>query len=70
MSELERYPFYLDIVKVMLKYRYRLENLIESVLLHDALECSKAIDGCNNSWYKSLQKISELLKIPLKVQLI
>ena len=37
-----------------------------SSFLHDALECSKAIYGCNNYWYKSLQNISELLKIPLE----
>ena len=49
MSELGRYPFYLDIVKVMFKYWYRLGNFNESSLLHDALECLKAIDGCNNS---------------------
>ena len=30
-------------------------------MLHDAPECPKAIDGCNNYWYK----FSELLKIPL-----
>ena len=66
MSELGRYPFYQEIVKAMFKYWYRLENLDESSLLHGALECSKAIDGCNNSWYKSLRKISELLKIPLE----
>ena len=53
VSELGRYPFYLDIVKVMFKYWYRLGNFDESSLLHDALECLKAIDGCNSSWYKS-----------------
>ena len=50
----------------MFEYWYRLINLDESSLLHDALECLKAIDRCNNSWYKSLQKNSELLKIPLE----
>ena len=49
MSELGRYPFYLDIVKAMLKYWYCLENLDGNILLNDALECSKAIDGCNKS---------------------
>ena len=56
MSELGRYPFYLDIVKAMFKYWHCLKNLDESSLLHDALGCSIAIAGCNNSWYKSLQK--------------
>ena len=50
----------------MYKYWYRLENLDESSLLYDALEFSKAIDGCNNCWYTSLPKIFELLKIPLE----
>ena len=51
MSELGTYLFYLDIVKAMFKFLHRLENLDESSLLHDALECSKAIDGCNYSLY-------------------
>ena len=66
MSELGTYLFYLDNVKAMFKFLHRLENLDESSLLHDALECSKAIDGCNYSLYKSLQKISKLLNIPLE----
>ncbi|MEW8547928.1 MAG: hypothetical protein AB2693_30855, partial [Candidatus Thiodiazotropha sp.] len=37
MSELGRYPFYIDIIKSMLKYWYRLENLDQHSLLHDAL---------------------------------
>ena len=39
MSELGRYPFYIDIIKDMLKYWYRLENLDQHSLLYDALEC-------------------------------
>ena len=41
-------------------------HLDERSLLHGALECSKAIDGCNNSWFRSLQKISEPLITPLE----
>ena len=65
MSELGRYPFYLDIIKAMLKYWRRLENLDRNSLLYDALECSKSMEGCNNSWYNSIKQFSELLNIPL-----
>ena len=62
MSELGRYPFYQDIVKAKFKYWYRLENLDQSSLLLDALECSKTIDECNNSWqYKRF--LSFVIKI-------
>ena len=62
MSDIGRYPFYLDIGKAMFKYWHCLKNLDESSLLHDALGCSKAIAGCNNSWYKSLQKRGTCIK--------
>ena len=65
MSELGRYPFYIDIIKAMLKYWYRLENLDQHSLLYDALECSKTIEGGNNSWYNCIKKFSELLNVPL-----
>ena len=65
MSELGAYPFYIDIIKTILKYWYRHENLDQCSLLHDALECPKPTEGCNHSWYKSLKKISEILNIPL-----
>ena len=45
MSELGRYQLYLDIIKAMLKYWHRLENLDRNSLLYDALECSKTMEG-------------------------
>ena len=39
MSELGRYPFYLDSIKAILKCCHRLENLARNLLLYDALEC-------------------------------
>ena len=39
MSELGRFPFYLDIIKNVLKYWHRLENVDQNSLLFDALEC-------------------------------
>ena len=64
MSELGRYPFYLDISKAMLKYWHRLENLDRNSLLYDALECSRNMEECYNSWYNSIKQFSELLNIP------
>ena len=39
MSELGRFPFYLDNIKNVLKYWHRLENVDQNSLLFDALEC-------------------------------
>ena len=39
MSELGRFPFHLDIIKNVLKYWHRLENVDQNSLLFDALEC-------------------------------
>ena len=41
MSELGRLPFYLDILKNVLQYWHRLENVDQNLLLFDELECSK-----------------------------
>ena len=65
LSELGRYPFYLDIIKTVLKYWYHLENLDQCSLLHDALECSKNTEGCYNSWFNSLKKDYWILNVPL-----
>ena len=65
MSELGRFPFYLDIVKAVLKYWYRLEHFDQTSLLFNALECSKEIDRTHNSWYSTVRQFSNLLDLPL-----
>ena len=60
MSELGRIPFYLDIVKAVLKYWYRLEHFDQTSLLFNALECSKEIDRTHNSWYSTVRQFSNL----------
>jgi hypothetical protein len=56
LSELGRYPLYYDIVKTILKYCYRLENLsTEFPLLQEAFLCSKKLHSMNKtSWYSSV----------------
>ena len=39
MSELGRYPYYIDIIKAMFKFWYRIEHLHSNTLLHNALQC-------------------------------
>jgi hypothetical protein len=53
LSELGRYPLHYDIIKTILKYCYRLENLsTEFPLLQDAFLCSKKLHSMNKtSWY-------------------
>ena len=65
MSELGRFPFYLDIIKNVLKYWHRLENVDQNSLLFDALECSKDTNSASNSWYNTVKHISDFLDIPL-----
>lgn len=67
MSELGRYPFYLDIIKNMLKYWYRLENFDQNSLLFDAFECAKVTNSAygNNTWYSTIKHIAEFLDLPL-----
>ena len=60
MSELGRFPFYLDIIKNVLKYWHR-----QNSPLFDALECSKDTDSASNSWYNTVKHISDFLDIPL-----
>ena len=65
MSELGIFPFYLDIIKNVLKYWHRLENVDQNSLLFDALECSKDTNSASNSWYNTVKHISDVLDIPL-----
>ena len=65
MSELGRFPYYIDIVKASLKYWHRLENVDKNSLLSDALECSKSLSQTNNSWYNTIQQYSNILGVPL-----
>ena len=61
MSELGRFPYYIDIVKASLKYWHRLENVDKNSLLSDALECSKSLSHTCNSWYNTIQQYSNIL---------
>lgn len=63
LSELGRHPLHFNIVKSMLKYCYRLENLTtEFPLLYDAFLCSKELHYKHkNSWYSSVEKLIKIL---------
>ena len=63
MSELGRFPYYIDIVKASLKYWHRLENVNKNSLLSDALECSKSLSQTSNSWYNTIQQYSNILGV-------
>ena len=65
MSELRRYSYYIDIIKAMFKFWYRIEHLHPDSLLYNALECSKNIEISSNSWYNTIKQLSNLLEIPL-----
>ena len=72
LSELGRFPLYFDIVKAMINFWYRLENLDDTCsLLKDAYITSKNLFHSNkSSWYGSIQlileKIPELLNLKSK----
>ena len=65
LSELGRYPLHYDIVKRLLKYCYRLENLTtEFPLLKDAFLCSKNLHFTHSaSWYSSVNKLLKRFNI-------
>ena len=65
MSELGRYPYYIDIIKAMFKFWYRIEHLHSNTLLHNALQCSKDIEVSGNSWYNTIRQLSNFLDLPL-----
>ena len=62
MSERGRYPFYLDIIKAMLKYWHRLENLDRNSLLYDALECLKIWKNVGLKQSSFIKKLANVLK--------
>ena len=41
MSKLGRYLYYIDIIKAMFKFWYRIEHLRPDSFLYNTLECSK-----------------------------
>lgn len=65
LSELGRFPSYYDIVKSILRYCYRLENLSPDLsLLKDAYECSKYLHSNNYfSWCTFADKLRQYLGV-------
>ena len=63
MSELGRYPYYIDMIKAMFKFWYRIEHLHPDSLLFNALQCSKNIEVAGNSWFNTVNQLSNLLKV-------
>ena len=64
MSELGRFPLYFNIIKGMLSYCYRLENLGNNFpLLKDAYDESKMLHLSKKpSWYGSINLILKILR--------
>ena len=65
-AEMGRCPFYLDIVKSMLLFRHRVENMPSDSLLYNALKCSKYVDTKPCSWYSSIKQLCSVLDINLE----
>lgn len=65
LSELGRFPLHFDIVKSLVKYWYRFENIsTEFNLLKDAYLCSQNLSSNNKpSWYFFVSKLLEYLGI-------
>ena len=64
LSELGRHPLHYNIVKGMLKYCYRLENLVEFPLLKDAFLCNKHLHyNHKTSWYSTIVKLFNILNM-------
>lgn len=61
-----RRPFYLDIVKSMLLFWHRVENMPSDSLLYNALKCSKYVDSKSCSWYSSIKQLCSVLDIKLE----
>ena len=64
-AEMGRRPFYLDIVKSMLLFWHRVENMPSDSLLYNALKCSKYVDTKSCSWYSSIKQLCSVLDINL-----
>ena len=53
-----------NIVKGMLKYCYRLENIVEFPLLKDAFLCNKHLHyNLKTSWYSTIVKLFNILNM-------
>ena len=65
-AELGRHPFYLDIVKNVLLFWHRVENMPSDTLLYNALKCSKDVDKKACSWYSSIKQLCSILDIKLE----
>ncbi len=65
LSELGRFPLYYDIVKSIIRYWYRLENLSpEFMLLKDAYMCSKKLHNEKRyTWYTFVEKLLQFLDL-------
>ena len=65
LSELGRFPLYYDIIKSIIRYWYRLENLSSDfLLLKDAYICSKNLASGNRfSWCTFVEKLLKYLAI-------
>lgn len=65
LSELGRFPLHFDILKYLISYWYRLENLDNTFpLLKDAYSCSVSLHENNKqSWYSMVNKVLEFLNI-------
>ena len=65
LSELGRFPIYISIVKDLLNYYFRIENMPEDSLLYKALQTSKDLDDKNhNSWYSSVRHLCKIIDLP------
>ena len=65
MSDLGRYPYYIDTIKAMLKLWYRVEHLECNSLLYNALVCPKEVGNTCCSWFSTVKQLSSLLHLSL-----
>ena len=65
LSELGRFPLYYGVIKSIIRYWYRLENLSSDFpLLNDAYKCSKNLDIENKfSWFTFVNKLLQSIGI-------
>ena len=64
LSEPGRFPCYIDIVRSMLNYWYRLEHLDKDSLLFNVLETCKEYDASKTSWITSVHSLCSMIKLP------
>ena len=64
LAELGRFPLHFDILKSLINYWYRFENLTEFSLLKDAYLCSKSLHlNKKLSWYSLVEKMLNFIGI-------